>query len=181
MGIMADPIEAFAKLMEDDTKIPYVQQAFLHGDLNTSNIAVDGSDDALEAYIFDAAGTRPDLRIRDLAQVEVSALLHQSIQTSASLVEECAFLFTGTFLPDETPQPDSPHLRNVFALIIELRKIARREQSERVYALAVLDYAVLQLGGLNFTVSANKIGTPRDAAVLVALCSHWYRNVAREA
>lgn len=47
-----------------------------------------------------------------------------------------------------------------------------------MYALTVADAALMQLGGLDITVSRNKIGRPRDALVLCAAAAKWFRRVS---
>ena len=44
----------------------------------------------------------------------------------------------------------------------------------------VFDNALMQLGGLYFQVSSNKIRDPRDAARLATLTATWLRRIAPE-
>src|SRR6476469_8604956 len=48
-----------------------------------------------------------------------------------------------------------------------------------VYALLVFDFALIQLGGLSFGSSGNRIADPRAAGVVTAFAAEWYTNIAK--
>jgi len=174
-GIAEDPIEFFQKLSADEMSVAYTQQAFSHGDLNTSNIIVDLHKTPVEAYIFDAAGAQPHVNIRDIAHLEVSALIHHPPRNGRTVIEECASVYGGGYLVDIPTE--AGQARNVISLVTELRRTAAQSASELLYAVSVVDYALLQLGGLSYGPSMNKIGTRRDAALLVALTLQWFKRI----
>jgi len=122
--------------------------------------------------------------VRDLAMLEVSALLHQAVEGDGSLVRHGARLYAeARGLPVEIDLASGPAIqRNTLQFVSEVRKQALRRAELPVYALMVFDNAVMQLGGLEFGsgASANKINNPLDAAVLAALAARWLRLTAPE-
>jgi hypothetical protein len=69
--------------------------------------------------------------------------------------------------------------RNTLKLIAEIRAQALKRADLPVYTLMVFDHAMIQLGGLYFGVSCNKIASPTDAVRLSALAARWLRDVLR--
>ncbi len=51
---------------------------------------------------------------------------------------------------------------------------------ESAYALMVFDQAMIQFGGLAYTVSRNKITAPQDAALLAGLTAKWLLAIAQD-
>lgn len=64
----------------------------LYGDLHMGNIALDVTDESADAYIFDPGACRGDVAGRDIASLELSAILHQRIPFD-SVVEICSVLY----------------------------------------------------------------------------------------
>lgn len=64
-------------------------------------------------------------------------------------------------------------------MISELRRVAASfpDATAVVYALMVFDQALIQLGGLAFAVSRNKIRDPEQAAKLAARAANWIELV----
>lgn len=176
LGVDADPIALYHELCSDDSEITFKRQAFRHGDLNVSNIAIDIGNEGVSAHIFDASGCGAGPNVRDLATLEISSLLHQPVSRNDSLIDQCANLYAAT----------SRHLNfaahsdlviNTFKLISELRSKALQQADEYIYALMVFDNALIQLGGLAFGPSCNKIANPQEAARLAAYAARWLRGV----
>lgn len=180
-GPDADPITLFDELASDVTPVRYDRQTSLHGDLNITNIALERTEQGVHAYIFDASGCSAGVNVRDLAMLEVSALLHQTPVGSESLVRHCAELYDVSVPAPETLDfsRGTDQARNTLKLIAEIRAQALKRAELPVYALMVFDHAMIQLGGLHFGVSCNKIASPTDAVRLSALAARWLRDVLR--
>jgi hypothetical protein len=54
------------------------------------------------------------------------------------------------------------------------------ESTKLAYAVTVFDHAMIQLGGLAFAVSRNKIRDPEQAAELAARVANWISLVCPE-
>lgn len=176
-----DPVQTHSALMENTSIIRLRKQGCHHGDLNLTNIAVDRLEpQGLRAYIFDAGSCTPHVNVRDLAMLEVTSLLHQSLSGGEGLVEECSPAYdTGVDLPEGIEKSaQSDVARNTLRMVREIRQQALKRAAQDVYALMVFDIAVMQLWGLAYTVSRNKITRPEDAALLATLASSWLRRAA---
>jgi CheY-like chemotaxis protein len=182
LGAEADPLLLFRELSSNCKELLFTRQTFLHGDLNATNIAMDQRDDDVSAYIFDASGCAAGINVRDLALLEVSALLHQPLCGSESLIKYCSSLYGFEVAPpDEIDYTTGSDLaRNTMKLIVEIRRQALKRAESSIYALMIFDNAVMQLGGLAFGSSCNKIFNPKEAAYLAALAARWLRRCARE-
>jgi CheY-like chemotaxis protein len=181
LGITDDPFALFQELSHNEMEIISVRQSFLHGDLNITNIAMDAGTDEVSAYVFDAEGSTAGVNVRDFAMLEVSTLLHQTLQGSQSLVKHCAPLYRQANSGDLDFNKGSDLARNTLKLISEIRLQALQRAEPYVYALMVFDNALMQLGGLAFGSSCNKICNPRDAAFLAALAACWFNRIALNA
>jgi hypothetical protein len=176
-----DPTIVLDSLFTNSRQVYFQRQTCLHGDLNITNIALDDSAAGPRAYIFDASGCQPGVNVRDLAMLEVTALLHQPTDGEPRLVQHCKALYTNQV--DVSEHLDFIHgsnrARNTLKLIAEIRKQALTRAKPSIYALMVFDCALLQLGGLAWR-SGNKITHPPDAAFLSSLTASWLRRVAAE-
>jgi CheY-like chemotaxis protein len=178
-----EPVELFERLRSSETVVRYDRQSCLHGDLNYTNIALDNHPGGgLVASIFDASGCQAGVSVRDLAMFEVTALLHQETAGEDCLARHCAGLYD-----QEVGAPagldftrGTPQARNTLRLVAEIRKQVLRVDCPKLYALMVFDNALMQLAGLEFGSSSNKIRNPRDAALLVGLTARWLWCVAPE-
>ena len=175
-GADADPISLYDEVSSDSSEITFNRQSFRHGDLNITNVAIDLADDDVAAYIFDASGCAPGPNVRDLATLEVSSLLHHPGARSESLVEVCAQLYLPTEAGSSNVDQGSDLARNTFKIISEIRSRAIEQSDSDLYKLMVFDNALIQLGGLSFGPSCNKIGNPKDAVLLAALAALWLRG-----
>jgi CheY-like chemotaxis protein len=172
-----DPSRLFESIRKSTQPIQYTQQAFVHGDLNASNIALDFHPDHVEAFIIDPAGFGPEPNIKDLAALEVSALLHQpQTQNGDNLVAACSFLYAQEFAPDDPNDGAASYFANVRALIRAIRKLQAVNSERGLYSLLVFDSVLTQLGGLEITLSGNKIGNPTSAALLTTIVGKWCRT-----
>lgn len=64
--------------------------------------------------------------------------------------------------------------KNIVEFIRGLRDAARAWNDPDVYALMVFDFALIQVGGLAFGSSGNKIWDQRSAVYLLAVVADWY-------
>jgi CheY-like chemotaxis protein len=176
-----DPTSVLNSLAANTRHVHLARQTCLHGDLNITNIALDDSATGPRAYILDASGCQSGVNVRDLAMLEVTALLHQPIDGEPTLLQHCM-----TFYGDRVDVPDDPDVtqgsnraRSTLKLIAEIRKQALKRAKPSIYALMVFDCAMLQLGGLAWPYG-NKITHPPNAARLASLTASWLRRVAPE-
>jgi hypothetical protein len=154
-----------------------------HGDLNSTNVAIDlSTPDAPQPYIFDAAGMKPHLEFRDLATLEVTTILFNSVGIDEQIVRACRVFNDVEFLP-ETAQDStstSHFTQNVCAMITAIRSRFRfrSEQQKTVYALLVFDAALRQLSGLGIQPSPNKVRNPPHACLLAGWVSRSVTIIA---
>lgn len=172
---VSSPVALFASLTADGTNVRYEHQTALHGDLNYSNIAIEDEGGVPHGYIFDASGSQSGVCVRDIAMLEVTMLLHQ--QAEAGVLHACLGLFATDKESQSQPAEATDREKNTFAFIQGIREVAFQYAGPHIYALMVVDNALLQLGGLDFGSSYNKIVNPQDACLLAALASRWYQSV----
>lgn len=175
-----DPVQTRAELANSEIIQPITVQSCHHGDLNFTNIAIDKVGSDARAYIFDAGSCTSHVNVRDLAMLEVTSLLHQSLEGHESLVQLCSAAYAdGVDLPEDIGDTASSDIaNNTLQLIREIRKQALKRATAEVYALMVFDIATMQLWGLAYTVSRNKIKNPQDAALLATFISAWLKRIA---
>jgi CheY-like chemotaxis protein len=152
-----------------------------HGDLNATNVAIDASDsNDPQAYIFDAAGMKSDFDCRDLATLEITTILFNSVGIDEQIVRACRVFYEGDFLPAGAPDSTSTSqfTQNIFAMIAAVRSRFQTEQQRTAYALMVFDSALRQLFGLGVQPSPNKVRNPLHACHLAAWVSKWIKVVA---
>ncbi len=180
LGPTADPLNLYQMLSQRTNHLWVERQSPTHGDLNASNVALDEVHGAIQPYIFDASGTSTAVNVRDLANLEVTAILHHSLPAPLSLVGFCAPLFTnGLEIPSDETIPDGPPMaRNVMKMVMEIRRNAFRVAEPTIYALMVFDCALIQLGGLSYGLSGNKIENPALAALLASYTAFWLHQLA---
>jgi len=176
-----DPTSALDTLTAHDSPVQHQVQTCLHGDLNITNIAIDELPSGPRAYIFDASGCVAGVNVRDLAMLEVTALLHQSRDGEVCLVRHCSEFYRDSVEPpaDIDFTAGTNRARNTLSLLVEIRKQALAQTTPAVYALMVYDQALVQLGGLEW-LSGNKICNPSDAVHLVWLTAQWLPRVASQ-
>lgn len=141
-----------------------------HGDLNSSNVALDIGDDQVEAYIFDPGSMQMQPAAQDLAMLEVTLLLHTA-SSQGSLVQNCGVLYgTGSL------QPETDLRRNTVSLIRHIREEADKLGSRELYKVLLFNIAFGQVWGLSFGGSANKVKSPADAVRLLILITDWMES-----
>jgi hypothetical protein len=172
-------IDLLATLVSSEEILQYDERTLTHGDLHLSNVAIDlylGTGDA-HAYIFDSASTvgRAPAE-RDLASLEIAALLHQRIEKD-NLLQLCKHLYGNSFTGsgDGNGSLDTT-ARNTLALIRQIRSVVANNLDQRIYSLMVFDYSMIQLGGLAFGMYHNKIQDPFSAPIVAAAVASWYQR-----
>lgn len=178
-----EPAWVYEHLLRSRTVVRFERQSCLHGDLNYTNIALEfDSAGGLHASIFDASGCQAGVCVRDLAMLEVTALLHQDAADGECLVRHCELLYDRSVVaPSEIDPGEGSHrARNTARLLASIRAEVVRRACPKLYALMVFDNTLMQLGGLDFGSAFNKIRNPRDAALLAALTARWLHRVAPE-
>lgn len=175
---VASPVALFQSLASDGATVRYDLQSALHGDLNYSNIAIEDENGITHGYIFDASGSQSGVCVRDVAMLEVTILLHQ--QAEAGVLRACAPLYATEKEMQIQSVEANDREKNTFTFIRGIRAVAEQFAEPHIYALMVVDNALLQLGGLDFGSSYNKIVSPQDACLLAALASRWYLSFRPE-
>jgi hypothetical protein len=174
-AVVTCPVELFKSLAADGATVRYDLQSALHGDLNYSNIAIDEEDGVTHGFIFDASGSQSGVCVRDIAMLEVTVLLHQ--QAEAGVLRACAPLYATEKEMQVQSIEATDREKNTFTFIRGIREVAEQFSEPHIYALMVVDNALLQLGGLDFGSSYNKIVSPHDACLLAGLTSRWYQSI----
>jgi CheY-like chemotaxis protein len=172
-------IDLLATLLSSEEIVQYDERTLTHGDLHLSNVAIDlypGKENA-HAYIFDSASTvgRAPAE-RDLASLEIAALLHQRIEKD-NLLLLCKRLYGDgfTILGDGNGSLDYA-AQNTLALIRQIRSVVASNLDQRIYSLMLFDYSMIQVGGLAFDMYHNKIHDPFLAPIIAASVASWYQR-----
>ncbi len=176
----ANPLIVFDNLMASTTKHWASRRNCTHGDLNATNIAIDASQpENPQAYIFDAAGMRADFDFRDLATLEVTSILFNSVGVDPQLIHASRIFYENEFLPALPPSnATTTFSQNVFNTIIAIRSRFQIDQQKTTYALLVFDAALRQLSGLGFQPSPNKVKNPLHACYLAAWAAKWLMTIS---
>jgi hypothetical protein len=178
IGSSVDPIGFYTELISGEGKVHVKERSLVHGDLHIHNVAVDMDGDGTEAFILDPGAIRRNIAGRDLAVLEVSVLLHQRIACE-TFSQICSALYGQSGLCGEgvTKGISDPVGKAIVSFILALREAAQAWNDLEVYALMVFDFALIQVGGLAFGSSGNKIIDPRSAGYLLAVAAQWCRNL----
>jgi hypothetical protein len=89
-------------------------------------------------------------------------------------VDFCSDLFDGSNANPSGPIPQGTDLQmNTYTLLCAVRKIALGLCPAEVYALLLLDYVLIQIGGLATEHSQNRIFEREDLAHLYELLERW--------
>ncbi|MBZ5534065.1 MAG: phosphotransferase [Acidobacteriia bacterium] len=174
IGSNVDPISLYSELVACEDKLRVKERSLVHGDLHIRNVALDIDGDKAAAYIFDPGVIKRSVAGRDLAVLEVSVVLHQRIDFD-TLSQICSVLY-GSDPPvkESVGSIVNPVGKNIVEFIRGLRDAARAWNDPDVYALMVFDFALIQVGGLAFGSSGNKIWDQRSAVYLLAVVADWY-------
>lgn len=173
------PVELLRLLQETNLK-HWCSIRTRHGDLHIHNVSLDQYAGEVRAYLIDPGSMSRGLAARDFASLEVSLVLHQRYETSGgTLVRGCQDLFDGSS-PSGLSSPDmlSDHQRNTRALVQELRvhALALCRTPTPTYAILLLDEVLIQLGGLAFGTSQNKIYCQADVMELLRYLKVWVQS-----
>ena len=93
----------------------------------------------------------------------------------ANIVEAAEQLLDGS-LPVGPLKEDAgldPQVASTLELVVALRRNAFRDCTETVYALLLMDYLLIQIGGIAFGSTGNKIESSHDAVRAFAFISKW--------
>jgi hypothetical protein len=174
----ANPLIVFDALKASTAKHWATRRTCTHGDLNATNIAIDADQpENPQAYIFDAAGMRADFDFRDLATLEVTSILFNSVGVDQQLIQSSRVFYQSEFLPTLRTSANSSFAQNVFGTIIAIRSRFQVDQQKITYALLVFDAALRQLCGLGFQPSPNKVKNPLHACCLAAWAAKWLTTI----
>jgi len=174
------PLIAFDALKASKAKHWATRRNCTHGDLNATNVAIDATQsENPQAYIFDAAGMRADFDFRDIATLEVTSILFNSVGVDPQLIHACRVLYADDFLPMLLPSSTSTGFTlNVINAITAIRSQFQDDQKKTTYALLVFDAALRQLCGLGFQPSPNKVKNPLHACCLASWSAKWLLAIA---
>jgi CheY-like chemotaxis protein len=180
LEVDVDPITLYSELIASEDKVRVKERSLVHGDLHISNVALDFGAHGAEAYIFDPGGIAQDVAGRDLAVLEVSVILHQPIDPDI-LSQICSVLYRSSdpLGKESVGSLVDPVGRNIVEFIRGLRGAAGAWNDPDVYALMVFDFALIQVGGLAFGSSGNKIQDHRSAVYLLAVAAEWYQSLRK--
>jgi CheY-like chemotaxis protein len=169
-------LDAFITIRDSTELLRFQKQTCLHGDLHVGNVALDEVASDVHAFIFDAGAMQAHVSVRDVAALEVSILLHWSEALEPSVVDACQGLYkcAGLF-PAADDIAGSYQARNAYRLVYWLRHLVADQTDAIVYPLMVFDAAMIQVGGLRFGITRNRIAQPPDAVLLAGLASDWLK------
>lgn len=176
-GIPAtDPVALYVDLRQNQARVRLKERPIVHGDLHIGNVALDSTPRGPEAYIFDPGVIRRSTAGRDLAVLEISVLLHHHIDFD-TLKTICSLIYDAAKPLDASTATSfaDPLAQNVVEFIRGLRDGAQSCNSPEIYALLVFDFALIQLGGLMFGSSGNKVADTRAIGVVTAFAAAWYK------
>jgi hypothetical protein len=153
-----------------------------HGDLHARNVAVETAVTPYRAFIFDTGTMAAAVNVRDIALLEVTLLLFQSVRENVSLVSRCEALYEETLIPTREVDIslDDAQVINTEAIITEIRRNVAGMCEPVVYAVSIFDHALMEFSGLALQSSRNKIFNPLEAARLAYLSASWLRRIAPE-
>ena len=179
---ISDPVAFYQELCQSDEKVRLREQPIVHGDLHMNNVALDDTSKGPAAYIFDAGVIRRSAAGRDIAVLEVSILLHQHIALEA-FKDICAIIYDASrpVDVDAVSSINDPRAQNIAEFIRGLRMGVEGWNQPELYALLVFDFVLIQLGGLRFGSSGNRITDKNAVGVLAAYVADWCRNLRRPA
>jgi CheY-like chemotaxis protein len=175
---VSDPLALYVELRQSEEKVRLREQPIVHGDLHMNNVALDGTQKGPEAYIFDAGVVRRSAAGRDIAVLEVSILLHQHLAPE-TFKNICALIYDAAKPLDANTAASvhDPRAQNIIEFIRGLREGVKAWNQPEVYALLVFDFVLIQLGGLMFGSSGNRLTDKGAVGILAAYAADWYRSL----
>ncbi len=173
-----NPVDLYLELRERKEQVMLREQAVVHGDLHLNNVALDNTPRGPEAYIFDAAVVRRTAAGRDIAVLEVSILLHQHLEREGlKLVCSRIYDHSKPLNANTAATVDDPLAKNIVECIRGLREGIKSWNEPDIYALLVFDFVLIQLGGLMFGSSGNRLTDRSAVGILATYVIDWYRNL----
>lgn len=171
----AGPMEVFDRVKASERKVWTKRRNCIHGDLNATNVALDESDASRpRAFIFDAAGVHADLACRDLAVLEVTAVLFLSDTAFEQHFHRLRSLYGPESASTTSDSDDTPTIiRNTVAFIRAIRGAVALSNDEALYTLLLFDAVLIQLGGLAAQRTHNKVAQAERVKILTAWISEW--------
>lgn len=169
-----NPVDLYLELRERKEQVILREQAVVHGDLHLNNVALDNTPRGPEAYIFDAGIVRRTAAGRDIAVLEVSILLHQHLDRERLKIV-CSSIYDRSKSLDANTAASVEDLlaQNIIECIRGLREGIKSWNEPDIYALLVFDFVLIQLGGLMFGSSGNRIKDKAAVAILATHVSDW--------
>jgi CheY-like chemotaxis protein len=179
-GSEQDPVLAmFDRLKESTDRVWASVRICNHGDLNATNIAIDLTNPSdPHAFVFDAGGMGADISVRDLAYLEVTSILFNAERSKDGLMDACASLYSGAFLPVLPTSPSSaPSLAlNLPRLVVAIRKQIPVAEW-KAYSLCMFSSVLAQAYGLQVQPIPNNIRDPKSAYTLSSWAAAWLERV----
>jgi CheY-like chemotaxis protein len=175
---VSDPVALYAELRQSEEKVRLREQPIVHGDLHMNNVALDDTPKGPEAYIFDAGVIRRSAAGRDIAVLEVSVLLHQYLAPE-TFKNICTLIYDASKPLDAVAVSsiDDPRAQNIIEFIRGLREGVKGWNPPELYALLVFDFVLIQLGGLMFGSSGNRLTDKSAVGILATYVTDWCRNL----
>ena len=175
---LLNPVSMFSEIMDCSDTVRLNEMSVVHGDLHMSIVALDVWDGNVDAYIFDPGVIAKNVAGKDMAALEVSAMLHQRIEFDV-FVQICSVLYriSEHEVTKDLPALEDPIAQRILEFIRGLREGANSANDLYIYALMVFDFALIQLGGLAFGSSGNMIWDHRSAAYLASMAGGWFQNL----
>jgi CheY-like chemotaxis protein len=181
LGVDVEPIALYTELVASEAKLRINERSLVHGDLHVSNVALDIKVDGnAEAYIFDPGVVTRSVAGRDLAVLEVSAILHERLDVE-TIAQICSIVYRSrdSLTADSSSSIADLTGRNVVEFIRGIREAATNWNDLEIYALVVFDSALIQFGSLAYGSSGNKISEPRSALHLLIAVANWYKSLSK--
>jgi CheY-like chemotaxis protein len=167
------PLDVYDRVRANTGRVWVKRRNCTHGDLNATNVAIDDSDPARpKAFIFDAAGVHADMACRDLAVLEVTALLFMDDPLVHQHFHRLKGLYADMAVP-AAPADVPPVVANMVSFVGAIRDAVQAVGEPETYPLLVFDAALVQLGGLAGEHTRNKIFNPSNARHLAAWTAEW--------
>ena len=103
------------------------------------------------------------------------------IKPALTLIQVCSVIYDASTPLDENTfaSVTNPLAQNVIEFVRGLRTGADAWNPPEIYALLVFDSALVQLGGLSFGTSGNRIADPRAAGAVAAFVARWYGRIRK--
>jgi hypothetical protein len=173
--------DTFEEIYSAESKVRLKERAVVHGDLHLSNVALDQTEHGFEAYIFDPGTGKRSTAGSDLAALEVSVLLHHQLEHKV-LIGLCQMLYDphNVLNPADIQRVDHPVAQKLAHFIRGLREDALAWNCQEVYALLVLDTALIYLGAASFQSPGNSTIDPIATGCIAAFAAGWYRQTRAE-